>query len=180
MLTSWNDVIDDLRSWEEVEGYLQQGWSEARDVATGLVLECDGHTLLVIEPRAGKAAERRALHRAGFRRSPGSDGAWWWTAPEPASDDRRLDVPASLSGRMRHAFVLMQQDAIRRRDLAEMAVRVLRDIYQSAPGSLMLLVAADEEEGWGDEDDEDDEAWLPGLDCATLEAAVRARTHRRA
>lgn len=177
MRTSWDDVINDLRSWEEVEGSLQQGWSEARDAATGLVVECDGHMLLVIEPSAGQAADRRALHRAGFRRCPGRDGAWRWTAPEPASDDRRLEIPASLSGRMRHAFVLLQQDAVRRCDLAEMAVRVLRDTYQSAPGSLMLLVPADEEQGW---DDEDDEAWFPGLDCATLKAAVRARTHRRA
>jgi hypothetical protein len=166
MLTPWDDEIDDLRSWEEVECFLRERWDMVRDDATGLLLT-RGDSLLLDEPRSATAKQRRLLHRAGFRRVADDEPCWSWTPSVPEPSDR--PGLSRMPPRMRAVFEAGLNEMARDRARNDMAVRVLRDVFGCVPENLVIELAAELDDSW--DDDEDD---LPAYaDCATLEALPR-------
>lgn len=165
MRISWNDdLIDDLRSWDDLELYLGSEWREVRDGASGLVLTTHFDDLLVDEPPSGTAAQRRLLHKRGFRRK--AERCWAWTPPPPSADDLR-PPPAAWRGRMAASWKAAERDRALDRARSAQAVRVLREVYACAPADLEVwIVNADGDDVWEDEDDDG----APALDCASLEA----------
>jgi hypothetical protein len=161
-LFSGDDVIDDLRSWGEVEDYLTGPWYEVREPATGLAVSPLSDELLVREPHAGTAKQRRLLHRAGFRRT--HTRCWAWTPAEPVLTDPpwRSATPVP---HLRAAFDAMQREMAIDRARNGMALHVLRDVYGCAPQGLVVVLAR-EDDPWGDDWDDDD---VEAADCATLE-----------
>jgi hypothetical protein len=165
MLSIWDDEIDDLRSWDEVEGYLQESWDEVRDRPSGLRVMHDDE-LLVDEPRSATAKQRRLLHRAGFRRVPDEARSWSWTPPDPGPSGQAWvsQLPPRNQARVEARY----REMARERARSEMALRVLRDVFGCAPEHLTLTVTREAEDDWEDEEDE----LLPGVDCQTLEAVL--------
>lgn len=158
MWTSWEDDIDGLRTWDELIDHLGEECRQVRDGDAGAVITTDVDELLVDEPPMGRARQRRALHKLGFRRT--SDGCWSWT---PSAGDLPPPSPR-LPAFMAPAWTRVQRAEALDRARREMVVRVLREVYGCTPEQLIVTVVYDENLGeW-----EDDEAF-PALDCAAIE-----------
>lgn len=160
-----DDLIDELATWEEVQATLLDEWYQVRDRSTRLLLAREGPLLLVDEPRSGSAAQRRLLHRSGFRRA--GDRHWTWRPPEPVLSGPPWAGPDAPPA-VREALERGRRRLARDRTLREMALRVLRDVYRCSPTDLEVWVCV-EVDDWGEEDDWDDDD-LPPLTCAQLEA----------
>lgn len=167
MRTSWDSDVDGLQSWAELQDLLREPWHEVRDGRTGLALSTHFDELLVDPPASGTAAQRRALHRAGFRRR--DDVCWSWTPAEPVD---LPPAPDSFLPSMAQAWCRHMRERAVDRARSTQALLVLRDVYRSAPADLVVTFPPADEDEW-DDDDEDDDAW-PALDCATLDALARA------
>ncbi len=168
MLTIREELFDQFRSWAEVQDLLVWPWEQVRDESSGALLLCYGGELLLREPATGRAAQRRLLHKAGFRRD---GGHWRWIAPTPDPADSPVDPRRPFPERVRTILSRVKQTERMRQEVGAMALRVLRDIYRCQPEELSLLVPVEVDE-WDDgEDDEDD--WGPVTDCATLEEDAR-------
>lgn len=155
-----DDVVDDLVSWDEVEDLLRDDWQEVHDRSSGLTItRLDD--LLVDEPASATAAQRRRLHRAGFRRVRDGDRCWSWTAPEPTRPV--VPLPATSLPRLRESLERGLRAMARDRARSAMVLRVLRDVFRCQPHDLTLVIVV--EEDW---DEDDDEPWLPSGDCATV------------
>lgn len=162
MQTSWDDVIDDLRSWGDLESSLSERWREVRDRVNGLLLTTHFDDLLVDMPSSKTDEQRRLLRELGFRVM--DESCWSWTPPPPSAGDLRPPLP-SLNAWMAAAWTALERDLAIDLALSAMAVRVLRDVCSAAPKDLEVCVVSDQEhEEWDDDDT------LPGLDCAALEA----------
>lgn len=161
MQTSWDDLIDDLRSWDDLEHHLGGEWLDVHDRATGLLLMHGGDDLELHEPSAGSAAQRRRLHKLGFRRQDGP--RWTWVPPEPPPQP----APPSFSPRTAAVWTASLRMQAIERAVSAQALHVLREVYRCRPTDLEVQVAVDPDDWWDDEDEDDD---LPDLDCAALEA----------
>ena len=160
---SWEHDVDSLVSWAELEDYLRDPWRAVRDRRTGLTLSTHVDELVVDEPASGTASQRRALHKAGFRRR--EPRCWTWTPPEPVD----LPPPNSFPPRMAIAFARAERNRALGRSRSAQALLVLREVYRAAPAELVVMVPEDDEDDeWDEDDDEHDAAW-PALDCAALE-----------
>lgn len=148
MRISWEHDIDGLRTWADLEHHLGDAWSELTDRRTGLVLLTVYDELHLDEPPDGTASQRDALRRLGFQ--PRDEGCWSWTPADLTLAERTTGAYDAAVDRARSA----------------QALRVLREVYDSAPADLRVTVF---EEDGEDEWEDDDDAW-PGLDCAALEA----------
>lgn len=169
-----DDVIDSLRSWEDVEFALRDNWREVRDRVSGLVLTTHVDELLVDEPPSTAAEPRRLLRELGFAAM--DERCWSWTPPSPAAGELRPPPPA-FTPRLRLAWPTTARDLAIDRARSAMAVRILRGAFAATPTDLEVSVVNDDEE-WDDEDEDDDDL-EPGLECAALEARcgpLRRRT----
>lgn len=165
MQTSWDDVIDDLRSWDDLELYLSGRWREVRDRASRLALTTHFDELLVDEPPSMTEEQRRMLRDLGFRLM--DERCWSWTPPPPSAGELR-PAPPGLPAWMRSAWPSTERFLAVDRTRRAMAVGVLREVFSCAPQNLEVCVVNDhEDDEW---DDDDDDAALPGLECAALEA----------
>lgn len=81
----WEDDIDGLHTWDDLGSYLAGRWRQVRDRDVGVVLTTHFDELLVDEPPAGTARQRRRLHQLGLRRR--DDRCWSWTPPSPSPGD---------------------------------------------------------------------------------------------
>jgi hypothetical protein len=161
MRISYEYDVDGLRTWADLEHHLGDQWWEVRDGRTGLALSAHLDELLVEEPASGTAAQRRALHRAGFRRR--DEGCWAWTAPEPADPP---PPPGGFSARMATSWAWVERERALDRARSAQVLLVLRDVYRAAPADLVLTILDDAAgQDWDDDDDVSS-----GLDCAALEA----------
>jgi hypothetical protein len=165
MRISYEYDVDGLRTWADLEHHLGDQWCEVRDRRTGLALSTHLDELLVDEPASGTAAQRRALHKAGFRRR--DHGCWAWTAPEPADPP---PPPGRSSTTMATSWAWLERDRALDRARSAQVLLVLREVYRAAPADLVVTVLDDDaaEEDWDDDDEDDDVS--SGLDCAALEA----------
>jgi hypothetical protein len=163
MHTSWDEVIDDLRSWGELEFALSDRWREVRDRTSGLLLTTHFDDLLVDAPTSLTEQQRRLLREFGFR--PVDDRCWSWTPPPPSAGDVR-PAPPGLNAGVATAWAAVERDLAIDRARSAMAVRVLREVCNCSPPDLEVCVVSDhDDEEWDDDDDS-----LSGLDCAALEA----------
>jgi hypothetical protein len=172
MPISWDDVIDDLRSWDDLECHLGGRWREVRDRVSGLLLTTHFDDLLFDEPPSMTEKQRTLLRQLGFR--PVDEGCWSWTPPPPSAGDLR-PAPPGFNARTAAAWAALERDLAIDRARSAIAVHVLREVCRSSPPDLEVYVPSDDEdedEDWADDDD------LPGLGCAALEA--RFRPGRRA
>jgi hypothetical protein len=161
MLTIWDDIVNDLHTWAEVEDYLSDDWYEVHDRVTGLAVT-DVDILLVDEPPSGTAAQRRLLHRAGFRRVRPGAPQWSWTPPERApADVEAPPMSATVTPRIRATLEAWQRDLAQLRARNRMAVYVLKQVYQCAPANLSVVLPLERDE---DDDDWDDDARMPHVD----------------
>jgi hypothetical protein len=165
MQTSWDEEIDDLRSWGELEFALSDRWREVRDRGSGLLLTTHFDDLLVEMPPTRTDDQRRLLRELGFR--PVDDGCWSWTPAPPSTGDLR-PTPPGLNALVAAAWAAVERDLAIDRARSAMALRVLREVCRASPPDLAVVVPSDDEDDEWDDDDDDDS--LPGLDCAALEA----------
>lgn len=158
MRISWEDDIDGLQTWDDVAACLAERWREVLDRGNRVLLTTHFDDLLVHEPPAGTATQRRMLHRHGFRRM--DERCWSWTPAAPPAGDLPPPpprLPASTAAR----WTSLALDRAVDRARSDMALRVLREVYRSTPDHLVVTVVGEDEE-WDDEDDDE----VPGLDCA--------------
>lgn len=133
------------------------------DRACGLLVTAV-NGLMVSEPPAATASQRRLLHRAGFRRVGDRRRLWEWTPPEPSPSELGPPLSLTLAPRICPLLEASRRDLARDRARATMALCMLRDVCTCTPEHLALVVAVD------DEDWDDDEAGeLPPVDYQALE-----------
>lgn len=148
------DVVDGFGSWGELADHLRGPWEELADGDRGLLLLSGGQALVVVEPPAARARHRRALHQAGFRRTPTSTTTWLWSAAAPPPAGTPDSAPASRAGQLADPDWLRRHLETQRR-LADTAVHVVRDVFGcSLDGLVLTLPSDDEEDRWDDDDDE--------------------------
>jgi hypothetical protein len=158
------DDVGCLRTWDDLAFYLGESWRQVRDAIADVVLTTHFDELLVDEPSAGTARQRRQLHQLGFRRK--DDRCWSWTPPSPP----RVEVPppsAGLPAFFSAAGSNMRLTRTIDRARSEMAMRVLREVYGCSPEHLVVTVVNDDAD---DECEDEDDDVFPPLDCLALEA----------
>lgn len=169
MRISWEHDIDGLRTWADLCHHLGDHWRQVHVRRTGLTLSRHFGEVLVDEPASGTAAQRRALHRAGFRRR--DEHCWGWTPPEPSDlPPPSARLPPLVASAWRWSERESAMDAAR----TAQVVHVLREVYAAAPAEIVVTIAEDDEDEW---DDEEDEYW-PVRDCAALEVLALSRRRR--
>lgn len=120
--------VSDFRTWDDLQEQLSRcSWDEVG--GEGIRVFRQLNTLTVLEMPPLRARHRRGLHRAGFRRAPGATMIHWrWTVP---AEDEPTD-PAARFAYWIHRLLADQ------RCLAEMAVRVARDVMRLPPEHVVV------------------------------------------
>lgn len=136
--------VDGFMDWPEVTDELvHEDWLDLG--GGGLRLYRVGRSLIVLDLPSLKATQRRALHRAGFRRTRGAiHQLWCWTFPMPV-------LPTDLRERFRVAF---QDASDARLALAQQATRVAQDVLGVELTRVSITLATEwfreqERRSWG-------------------------------
>ena len=164
-------VRDDFTSWEEVRHELTLDWVTVGGAG------CEFHSwpqgLQALErPGRWRAAQRRGLHRIGFRRvaHPLLPGAalWVWSAPpdllaaEIASSQAHVDRTGAPVRPAPDPLQRMWTALATHRLAADAAVQALRDVFRTPLSDVVVTGNEnwdeDDETVWDSDDDEDADA----------------------